>query len=332
MTAIYGTLGPACADLETLTKMFAAGMTGMRLNLSHTSLLQASGQIEAMHEAAARNGKTAQLLIDLQGPELRIGDLSEPRTLVDGSELFLGEGGIPLAESVLSCLRPGQQMLLDDGKFLLEILYAKQRSALARVVRGGVLRSRKSIAIPDMSIPLPAMTPLDRENISLASEYGVTAVMQPFVRDRNDLETVREALHRSGCADVRLLAKIESREGAARLEELIPACDEIVIARGDLGNAMPLWELPAVQKKIAAKCRRAGRDFMVVTQMLTSMEHSPVPTRAEVSDVFNAVCDGAVSVMLTGETAVGEYPAEAIRYLARTVKCALEYLSLQMLP
>jgi pyruvate kinase len=165
------------------------------------------------------------------------------------------------------------------------------------------------------------MTENDREQLRRAKEYGVTAVMQPFVRSKDDIIAVRAALSEAGCENIRLLAKVENRDGVRNLPELIPYCDEIVIARGDLGNAMDgLWELPAVQKHIAAVCREEGRDFMVVTQMLDSMTHRQVPTRAEVSDIFNAVLDGASSVMVTGETAAGDYPALAIRYLSRTAR------------
>ena len=325
MLDIYGTLGPACADQETLCDMFAAGMTGVRLNLSHVSLPQAAGQIAALHAAAARCGKKAQLLIDMQGPELRIGTLSEPLVLEEGGEVTLGAGGVPVPDLVLPHLAPEQRILLDDGKLLLEVRSASETSARAAVLRGGTLQSRKSIALPGSRLHPPTMTERDLENISRAREYGVTAVMQPFVRDRADLEAVRRALQTADCGRIQLFAKIENLEGVENLDDLIPACDEIVIARGDLGNAMPLWQLPRVQKEIASRCRAAGRAFMVVTQMLASMEHSPVPTRAEVSDVFNAVCDGAASVMVTGETAVGEYPAEVIRYLANTAAEALAY-------
>ena len=325
MLDLYGTLGPACSDVQTLTAMFEAGMTGLRLNLSHVTLPHAASQLAAMHEAAKRCGKRAQLLIDMQGPELRIGVLSAPLELSEGERISVGSTGIPVPGLVLPHLVHGQQMLLDDGKLLLEILENRGDSALARVLRGGLLRSRKSIALPGSRLHPPTMAELDLQNISYARQYGVTAVMQPFVRDREDLETVRRALSDAGCEDIRLFAKIENLEGVANLEDLIPACDEVVIARGDLGNAMPLWELPRVQKEIAAKCRANGRAFMVVTQMLASMEHSAVPTRAEVSDIFNAVCDGAASVMVTGETAVGEYPVEVIRYLANTAAQAEAY-------
>lgn len=327
MTDIYGTLGPACSDRETLVSMFRAGMTGVRLNLSHVTLRQAEGQIRALQEAAAQCGVKAQLLIDMQGPELRVGALEEPLALEEDTAVILGKGGIPVPELVLPCLLPGQEVLLDDGKLLLKVTSGGTDAAKAAVLRGGVLRGRKSIALPGADIYPPTMTETDRMNISLAAEYGVTAVMQPFVRDRRDLETVRAALNENGGESVRLFAKIENMEGVANLEDLIPACDEIVIARGDLGNAMPLWELPRVQKQIKEVCRAHGRAFMVVTQMLSSMEHSMVPTRAEVSDIFNAVADGAASVMVTGETAVGDYPAEVIRYLANTAREAEKYLN-----
>ncbi|MBQ3704430.1 MAG: pyruvate kinase [Oscillospiraceae bacterium] len=326
MPEIYGTLGPRCSDPATLRAMLEAGMSGVRLNLSHITLHDAALQIKNLQRAALQCGKKAQLLIDMQGPELRIGALSRPLTLIEGEEALFGEGGVPVPAMVLPCLVPGQQLLLDDGKLLLEVVSGGGRTAQAKVLRGGVLQSRKSLALPGCALHPPTMTQTDHLNLSLAAEYGVTGVMQPFVRDRADLEAVRAALDQAGGSHIHLFAKIENREGVANLDELIPACDEIVIARGDLGNAMPLWELPRVQKEIAAKCRAAGRDFMVVTQMLYTMEHAAVPTRAEVSDVFNAIVDGAASVMLTGETAVGEYPVEAIRYMAKTVAEAVRYL------
>ena len=323
---IYGTLGPACRDAGTLEKMFRQGMDGVRLNLSHAGLEEASDMIAACREAADACGIRPELLTDMQGPELRVGSLNNDICLAEGDLIRISD--IPLPAEVttaLECATSGQQILLDDGKILLESRAADDGVRLC-VIRGGRLESRKSIAIPGSRMRIPAMTDRDREQIKRAGEYGVTAVMQPFVRGREDLIEVRRALDAAGCGDMRLLAKIENREGAERLEELIPYCDEIVIARGDLGNDMELWELPAVQKKISAVCRASGKPFMVVTQMLDSMTHRKVPTRAEVSDIFNAVLDGASSVMVTGETASGDYPAEVIRYLAETVREAEKYL------
>ncbi len=319
MTKIYGTLGPACRSAETLEKMLRLGMTGVRLNLSHITLPQAADELAALRKAQEAVGVRAELLIDMRGPELRIGALAAPLLLKDGETLPLGL--LPLPPEVREALRTGQELLLDDGKLLLTVV----RGEKAHVNRGGVLQSRKSVALPGKEIRLPTLTGEDLQNIALAGEYGVTGLMQPFVRSRADLDAVRAALTAAGCGGVRILAKVESREGIEKLPELIDGCDEIVIARGDLGNAMPLWELPAAQKRIAARCREAGRDFMVVTQMLSSMEQAPVPTRAEVSDIFNAVLDGAASVMVTGETAAGKYPAEAMRYLVNTVRQAERY-------
>ena len=325
MVQIYGTLGPACSDTGTLARLFEAGMTGVRLNLSHVGLPGAAEQIERLHDAARQCGVTAQLLIDMQGPELRVGVLPAPLELKDGAFVRLGRD-IPLPPAVLPRLLPGQEVLLDDGKLLLRVAEALPDGALAQVERGGVLQSRKSAALPGVNIHLPAITDSDRENFRAAKDCTVTGVMQPFVRGREDLEAVREALDAAGGQGIRLFAKIENLEGVDKLAELLPAADEIVIARGDLGNSGPLWKLPALQKHIAAACREAGRPFMVVTQMLASMEQNPVPTRAEVSDIFNAVLDGAASVMVTGETAVGNYPVEAMRYLSNTVREAEAYL------
>ena len=318
---IYGTIGPACGDTETLKRMFREGMDGVRLNLSHTSLQETSDLIENLHRAARECGVSPELLIDMQGPELRIGSLEAPVELADGD--IISAEDIPFPETVLKVLEDkglGQEILLDDGKLLLMTEQTEGSGIIRlRVARGGVLESRKSVALPGCAIHSPAMTEKDREQIRRAKEFGVTAVMQPFVRSREDLIEVRSALESSGCGDIRLLAKIENMDGVNSIKELIPECDEIVIARGDLGNAMELWELPAVQKRISAQCREEGRGFMVVTQMLDSMTHRQVPTRAEVSDIFNAVLDGASSVMVTGETAAGEYPELAIRYLYKTV-------------
>lgn len=326
---IYATLGPACRDRETLEKMFQEGMDGIRLNLSHTTLEQASDLIEAYHKAACACGIKPELLIDMQGPELRIGTLKSPVRLSAGDRIGMDVIPFPnVVSELLSDNASGQEILLDDGKILLTAEHPEpHRSVLLRVIRGGLLESRKSVALPGCHLHTPAMTEFDRNQIKKANAYGVTAVMQPFVRSREDLIEVRSALDRSGGKDIRLYAKVENMVGINKLNELIPHCDEIVIARGDLGNAMHLWELPAAQKRISAACRRAGRDFMVVTQMLDSMTSKEVPTRAEVSDIFNAVLDGAASVMVTGETATGKHPALAIRYLSRTVREAEAYLN-----
>ncbi|MEE1108899.1 MAG: pyruvate kinase [Lachnospiraceae bacterium] len=327
---IYGTLGPSCAEGPILVQMFQNGMTGIRLNLSHISLPEAADQIKMLHEAAEEAGVKPQLLIDMQGPELRVGRMSAPIWLENGGSVYLSakpeKNSILISKEVFLSIKSGQELLLDDGKLLREAVSKNENRIKARVIRGGVLAGRKSIALVGKTIDMPPMTADDLANIREAKNYGVTAVMQPFVRNREDLMAVRSALDEAGSPDIRLFAKIENMDGVRDIDELIPAADEIVIARGDLGNAVPLPTLPAVQKRLAKKCREAGKPFMVVTQMLASMEKNPVPTRAEVSDIFNAVLDGAASVMVTGETAAGRYPAETIRYLAGTVRAAEQYM------
>lgn len=328
MTQVFGTLGPACAAQATLEAMFRAGMTGMRLNLSHTGLAQSAALLEAFRAAAKAAGVAPQLLIDMQGPELRVGSLAAPMQLPEGGTVLLGEGGIPLPAAVMPYLVPGQQLMLDDGKLLVQVTQAADTagSVPAQVLRGGVLKSHKSVKLPGIEVPLPLLTDHDIENLKLAHAWGVTALMQPFVRSGADLAGVRAILRDIGAEDIQIFGKIESMTGVQALDGIIEEADVIVIARGDLGNDMPLWQLPAVQKKIEAACRAAQKPFITVTQMLASMEHSPVPTRAEVSDIFNAVTGGCWGVMLTGETAAGEYPVEAITYMANTAREAERWL------
>ena len=355
-TKIYGTIGPACCDADTLVRFYEMGMTGIRINLSHTDLPEAADWIEAIRAAyrqvhgeyqGADKENIPEILMDLRGPELRIGTLRTERSLETGDMLTLVEEGrnnlfdpteIPVPGPVLQHLKTGDEILLDDGKILLEVdgffrlqtsYDAKNNSvgtAECRVKRGGVLKSGKSIAVPGVEITAPTLTESDLGNIALAKEYGITGVMLPFVRNQEDLKKLKEELRKAGAEDIQIFAKIENLAGVKQLPELLPWCDEIVIARGDLGNAMPLWNLPMVQAQIEETCRQAGKPFMVVTQMLASMEQKPVPTRAEVSDIFRAVNDGAASVMLTGETAAGAYPVEAMEYMTKTVRAAEQYL------
>lgn len=349
-TKIYGTIGPACQETDTLVRLFEEGMTGIRLNLSHTSLRDASEWIAHIHEAyrrySGRRERTEsgsisdipEILMDLQGPELRIGSPGTERELKEGDGITLVADGqnnlfdpteIPVPEILLPLMQPRQEVLLDDGKILLmveELFRVKGGyAAETTVVRGGKLSGRKSIALPHASVYTPTLTESDLCNIRDAKKFGITGVMLPFVRNQEDLKNLKQALREEDAENIQIFAKIESMDGVNCLPELLPYCDEIVIARGDLGNAMPLWELPVVQARIAAACRDAEKPFMVVTQMLASMEEKQVPTRAEVSDIFRAVTDGAASVMLTGETAAGAYPVEAMHYMVKTVRAAEAY-------
>lgn len=335
---IYGTIGPACADTQMLVRLFEKGMTGIRVNLSHTNLENAAEWMENIHAAwqsVHGSGQAGvEILMDLRGPELRIGKLRAERMLSEGDMLTLTAEGennlfdpteLPIPAQVMEYLQPGQEILLDDGKIRLRTEERNVNAVECQVVRGGVLKSGKSIALPGQKIEMPTLTESDLANLAVAKEYGITGVMLPFVRGREDLQNLKDALERADAGDIQIFAKIENMEGVERLPELLPYCDEIVIARGDLGNAMPLWKLPVVQAQIGEVCKMADKPFMVVTQMLASMEQAAVPTRAEVSDIFRAVAEGAASVMLTGETAAGSYPVEAMEYMVNTVQEAERY-------
>ena len=326
MIDIYGTLGPSCNSQDVLREMFCSGMTGIRLNLSHISLRESERQLDVFFTAALHAGVEPLLLIDMQGPELRIGRLQAPLMLCEGQTAVLFDEEMGEAER-LSLRRQGgaEEILLDDGRLLLRASEKSSGRVGARIERGGMLSGRKSIKVVGADIHPPTMTAADRMNIRDAARFGVTGIMQPFVRSREDLIAVRKELEDKGAGSLQLVAKIENREGMAQLESLLPVCDAVCIARGDLGNDMQLWELPAAQKKIAATCRTSGRYFMVASQMLSSMENRAVPTRAEVNDIFNTVADGASGVMVTGETAVGKYPVDVIRFLAATAREGEKY-------
>ena len=343
MIDVFGTLGPSCRDEQVLSSMFAEGMTGIRINLSHVMLKDCLEDLDKVKRAAAKSGIVPKILIDMQGPELRIGKQDAPISLKEGDVLILRQEdkatdssskqesvpehssakAVTFDKRILESLEVNDEILLDDGKIAATITHAGNSAARARITRGGSLSGRKSIAITGKSVDLPALTDSDIENIKLACKSGIYGVMQPFVRSADDLKMLRSVLDDNGGKDIKIYAKIENTKGVDNLESFFDAADEIIIARGDLGNAVPLWTLPGVQKNIAARCNKAHKPFMVVTQMLSSMEHSKVPTRAEVSDIYNAVLDGAASVMVTGETAVGEYPADVIRFMRKTVEAAV---------
>ena len=314
----YGTIGPACASAGTLRRLVDAGMTGLRMNLSHGALAEHADWLAMIHAVGIPD-----LLIDLQGPELRVGRLASPVTLPEGGTVQLGAGGIPCPVQLVQAARPGQQLLLDDGKLLVEVTAAGPDALVCTVLRGGLLQSRKSIAVPGVEVSSPTLTDEDLQNLRVAANCGVTGVMLPFVRSAEDIRTLRAALEDAHAGKIQIFAKIENLAGVRTLPEFLPLVDQVVIARGDLGNAMPLWELPRCQKQLASLCRAAGVPFMVVTQMLDSMQTRAVPTRAEVSDIYNAVLDGAASLMLTGETAAGQYPVQAMEYLVKTAQTAL---------
>ena len=323
---LFGTLGPACARKDILIKLFQAGMTGIRLNLSHGSLTQAAPWLQLYQDAAKECGIShPKLLLDLQGPEIRVRKGCAPLRLKEGEILSL-EKDFLAPEILLKFASPGDHLLLCDSAFELEVLPHGD----VRVLRGGTLPPGKSLCISGKEIPAPALSTEDLHSLQGAKAAGVTGVMLSFVRGPEDLHLLRRTLEEVNLPQARVYAKLESTDGLERLPQMLELADVFLLARGDLGNRVPLWHLPRIQKRIAAALREANRPFAVATQLLSSMERSPVPTRAEVSDVFNAVLDGASVLLLTGETAAGAYPVEAMEVLSRTARDAADFVSFSL--
>ena len=313
---IYGTLGPSCHDQEIITKLFEVGMTGIRLNLSHCNLWDKKDWLDAYHQASQHLSFKPDLLIDMKGPELRLGDMDEIVYFPKGSTVVFSS--IYWPKEIVSALQEGDDILYDDGKLEFHVKEIRDVFIHCVVSRRGYMYSRKSIAIKGKSITGPTLQDLDIQNLLRAKEYGVTGLMQPFVRSASDLIEVRKILNENNLSDLKVYAKIENLEGVHHLEEIIPLANHIVIARGDLGNAVGLVKLPIIQKQIEDTCKKYHKPYMVVTEMLASMIENEVPTRAEVSDIFHAVYNGASSIMLTGETANGKHPIEAMTYFVNT--------------
>lgn len=314
---IFGTLGPSCKDEEILYKMFLAGMTGIRLNLSHVDLEDVQEWLDHFHQAAKSANVNPDLLIDMQGPELRIGKVN----LDLKKDEIINIHDIPMPMHIYDAMHSNQIVLLDDGKIKLEVI---DEDLNCKVLQEGLLISNKSIALPGVEMNLPTLTSRDIQNIVVAKEFGVTGLMQPFVRDKEDLINVKNTLKQANSEHIKVYAKIENQSGVEQIESLIPYCDEIIIARGDLGNSVTLPKLPSVQRYLENVCKKYNMPYMVVTEMLYSMQQRQVPTRAEVSDIYHAVFNGASSIMLTGETAAGKYPVEAMKMFADCANIALQ--------
>lgn len=322
---LFATLGPACGRKDILCAMFRAGMTGIRYNLAHGTLADAEPWIKLYFDAAKECGvENPRLLIDLQGPGLRIHKGGAAIQLRQGSVLHL-ERDLQAPQVLIDNAEPGDLISIADGAFELEV----QSYAQAKVIRGGRLLPGKNVCIVGKELDSPALTPGDMEALKAAKRVGVTDIMLSFVRSADDLRNLHQVMDNLGIGDMKIYAKIETLEGLSSIASMYDLADVFLLARGDLGNRLPLWHLPRVQKRMAAKLQAANKPFAVATQLLSTMENNRIPTRAEVNDVFNAVLDGADGLFLTGETAVGAYPAEAMDTLSRTAHDAQDFLSYQ---
>jgi pyruvate kinase len=321
-TKIIATLGPASDTPEMIEKLFAAGADVFRLNMSHLPRDRLRERVQTIRAIEAKHRRPIAVLADLQGPKLRVGSFTG-----DGAELKLGDTFTLDADTaagtsnrvhlphpeILSSLEPGHTVLIDDGKLRLRVKEVKSGKAVTTVEVAGRILNRKGVSLPDTTIPVAAMTEKDRSDLEAALDAGVDWVALSFVQRPEDLADVRKMARGKAL----VMAKLEKPQALARLDEIMEASDALMVARGDLGVEMPLEKVPGLQKRIVRGARRLGKPVVVATQMLESMITSPVPTRAEVSDVATAVYEGADAVMLSAESASGQYPVDAVATMNR---------------
>lgn len=317
---ILATVGPASRSPEMLRRLFLAGADTFRLNFSHGSHDDHRQSHAAIRALEAEFGQPIGILQDLQGPKIRIGQLpGGPRELASGEvlTLTLGPGDIPLPHpEIFAAIRPGHQLLIDDGRIRLEAITHDAGTITARVIAGGRLLDRKGVNLPDTVVDLPALTEKDRADLEFGLSLGVDWVALSFVQRPEDLALAKSLIQgRAG-----LVAKIEKPSALDSLAEIVAEADAVMIARGDLGVEIPPEDVPGRQKEIIRLCRQLDRPVIVATQMLESMITTPTPTRAEASDVATAIYDGADAVMLSAETASGQFPAEAVAMMDRIIR------------
>ncbi len=334
-TKIVATLGPATDHKETLRKMINAGLDVARINFSHGEAAEHRRRAKELREAADESQRDVGLLGDLQGPKIRVQRFKERAVeLQDGASFFLDssfgfedgtEEGVGVALNTLhEDVEPGDILLLNDGMISLQVDGIEGTRVHTTVINGGILSNHKGINKKGGGLSAPALTEIDRENIKLAAELGMDFLAVSFVRDGEDVHEARRLFEQAGGKGL-IVAKIERVEAIDAIDSIIEAADIIMVARGDLGVEMGYAELTGIQKKLIRKTRKASKIVITATQMMESMIQNPIPTRAEVSDVSNAVMDGTDAVMLSGETAVGRYPVKAIRAMAEVCKGAEKF-------
>ena len=319
---IVATLGPASSDRATIAKLFEAGADVFRINMSHTSHERMRELVATIRSIEESYGRPIGVLVDLQGPKLRIGSFSEEAVTLDAGSRFVLDSDpapgdisrvyLPHPE-ILAALEAGDSMLLDDGKVRLTTTEATADHAVTRVEVGGRLSNRKGVSLPDTTVPFSALTEKDRSDLDAALNTGIDWIALSFIQRADDIAEAKKITR--GRAAV--MAKIEKPQAVTQMAEILELADAIMVARGDLGVEMPLEKVPGIQKQLTRAARRAGQPVVVATQMLESMITFPVPTRAEVSDVATAIYEGADAVMLSAESASGKFPAEAVATMNR---------------
>lgn len=328
-TKIVATLGPATDTKEILTDLAKTGVNVFRINFSHADYEDVKRKVKIIREINEENGFNIAILGDLQGPKLRVGVMEEGVELNDGDTFtFTTEKCIGTKEKAFMTyqrfpkdVKVGEQILVDDGKLLFEVVSTnKETEVVVKVIVGGPLKSKKGVNLPNTAISLPALTEKDMEDAVFAIEQEVDWIALSFVRTPDDLRMLRDLIAQHSEYRIPVIAKIEKPEAVKNLDALIPYCDGLMVARGDLGVEIPMQEVPLIQKKLVRRAKRARIPVIIATQMMETMIDNSVPTRAEVNDVANSIMDGADAVMLSGETSVGKHPIRVIQKMSEIIK------------
>lgn len=330
-TKIICTIGPATDSYDMIEKLYHAGMNVVRLNMSHGDHDSHARIIKAVRTLNRKVRHTVPVLLDTQGPEIRTGQLAQDLSLQEGSEISIvvrGAGDVEESsiqidyEDLINQVHPGDRITVDSGLINLQVLAKEERLMRCRVVDGGFLKGKRHVNLPGVRVNLPAITEKDRNDIRFAVEQEVDFIALSFVREASDVRELRELLG-DKARKIKVIAKIEDQEGVRNVREIVAEADAVMVARGDLGVEVNFYELPNIQRRLVRICAEQGKRVIVATHLLESMISNPVPTRAEVTDVANAVYEEADAVMLSGETTVGKYPVKCVEYLDR-ICCAVE--------
>ncbi len=324
-TKIICTIGPASEDEKILTELFHAGMNVARLNFSHGSYEEHGKRIELIKRLREKEKLPIAIMLDTKGPEYRVKTFENGKiTLKDGSEFTFTTEDVVGNEKKVSVsyknlhkdLSKGDKVLVNNGLVIFEVVEIKEKDIKCKVITGGELSDRKSMSFPGKVLKQDFLSKTDREDILFGIKNGVDFIAASFVSTKENVLDIRKLLDENGGEDIEIIAKIENRAGVDNIDEICEVADGIMVARGDLGVEIPFVEVPSVQKYLIQKCRLLGKRVITATEMLESMTHNPRPTRAEISDVANAVYDGSSAIMLSGETAAGKYPVEAVKNMA----------------
>lgn len=329
-TKLVATIGPASGEKEVLKQLVLSGLDVMRLNMSHGTYKEQEEKIELMREINSELGTNVAILMDTKGPEVRTGEFVEGTFLEKGQTVKIVTDEVIGNSEVFTVsykdlykdIDPDDTILLDDGYVSLKVIKIEETEIIGEVLNSGMMKSRRGVNVPGVTLNFDFMSEKDKADIEWACDMDLDFIAASFVRNKKDLKQIREVLEQKNNTHLQIISKIESQDGVENIEEIITASDGIMVARGDLGVEIPAEDVPVIQKMIIEKCNKIGKMVVTATQMLESMQSNPRPTRAEVSDVFNAVMDGTDAVMLSGETASGQYPVESIQMQAKIAEKA----------